>query len=130
MISLVFVQTRFDYRFFLFAKFLVIEPCFTIEFVQLGSNLPPFFRIELGQWFEDLGLDHGGNLLRPTRGSKYAWERSAPFSPIARLGIVRYRAGDSSEAARIFSHLAGRESDPNLTAEVNGVINKIEREIQ
>jgi hypothetical protein len=49
--------------------------------------------------------------------------------PIARLGIVRYRAGDFSGAARIFSHLAGRKSDPNLTAEVNGVINKIEREI-
>jgi hypothetical protein len=50
--------------------------------------------------------------------------------PIARLGIVTYRAGDSSGAARIFSHLAGKESDPNLTAEVNGVINKMEREIQ
>jgi hypothetical protein len=50
--------------------------------------------------------------------------------PIARLGIVRYRSGDPSGAARIFSYLAGRKSDPNLTAEVNGVINKMEREIQ
>jgi hypothetical protein len=48
--------------------------------------------------------------------------------PMARLGIVRYQAGDHSEAARIFSYLAGRKSDPNLTAEVNGVITKMEME--
>ena len=53
-ISVVLVQARFDYRFFLFAKFPVIEPRFTIEFIQLRPNLPPLFRTELGQSFEDL----------------------------------------------------------------------------
>jgi hypothetical protein len=50
--------------------------------------------------------------------------------PLARLGIVRYRTGDTSGATRIFSHLAGRESDPSLTAEVNRVINEIENGIK
>ena len=35
-ISVVLVQARFDYRFFLFAKFPVIEPRFTIEFIHLA----------------------------------------------------------------------------------------------
>jgi hypothetical protein len=47
-ISVVLVQARFDYRFFLFAKFPVIKPRFTIEFIQLGPNFPPLFRIESG----------------------------------------------------------------------------------
>ena len=47
-ISVVLVQARFDYRFFLFAKFPVIEPRFIIEFILLGPNFPPLFRIELG----------------------------------------------------------------------------------
>jgi hypothetical protein len=46
-ISVVLVQASFDYRFFLFVKFPVIEPCFTIEFIQLDPNFPPLFRIEL-----------------------------------------------------------------------------------
>ena len=69
-ISVVLVQARFDYRFFLFAKFPVIEPRFTLKFIQLPANFPPLFRIELRQRFEDLGLGHGGNLPRSIRGSK------------------------------------------------------------
>jgi hypothetical protein len=84
-ISVVLVQARFDYRFFLFAKFPVIKPRFTIEFIQLGPNFPPLFRIELRQCFEDLGLDHGGNLPRPTRGSKQAFGQETVSLPCSTL---------------------------------------------
>jgi hypothetical protein len=50
--------------------------------------------------------------------------------PTARLGIVRYHAGDFSGAARIFNYLAGRKADAKLTAEVNGVIKNMEGEPQ
>src|ERR1700730_684824 len=66
-------QARFDYRFFPFAKFPVIEPHFTIEFIQLGPNFPSLFRIELRQCFEDLGLDHGEIYRGQSRGSKQAF---------------------------------------------------------
>jgi hypothetical protein len=36
-ILVVLVKARFDCRFFLFAKFPVIEPRFTIELIQLRS---------------------------------------------------------------------------------------------
>jgi hypothetical protein len=42
------VQAGFDDRFFLFAKFPVIEPRFTFEFIQFDPNFPPLFRIEPG----------------------------------------------------------------------------------
>jgi hypothetical protein len=35
-ISVVLVQAHFDYRFFLFSKFPVIEPRFTIKFINLA----------------------------------------------------------------------------------------------
>ena len=54
----VLVQSRFDYRFFLFAKFPVIKRRLAIEFIQLGPNFPPLFRIELRQCFKDIGLNH------------------------------------------------------------------------
>jgi hypothetical protein len=47
-ISVVLVQARFDYRFFLFAKFPVIEPRFTIEFIQLGPNSRRSSALSLG----------------------------------------------------------------------------------
>jgi hypothetical protein len=69
-ISVVLVQARFGCRFILFAKFPVIKPRFTIEFIQLRTNFPPLFRIELRQRFQDLGLDHDRNLPRSIRRSK------------------------------------------------------------
>jgi len=47
-ISVVLVQARFDYRFFLFAKFPVIEPRFTIKFIQLGPNSRRSSALSLG----------------------------------------------------------------------------------
>ena len=34
--------------------------------------------------------------------------------PMARLGIVRYQAGDFSGAARIFNYLVGRKADAKV----------------
>src|SRR6266481_6188297 len=81
----VLVQACFDYRFFLSAKFPVIKHSFIIEFIQLRPNLPPFFRTELGQCFEDLGLDHGRNVPRPQTGSKHALGQASLWRSVAFL---------------------------------------------
>jgi len=54
-----YAHSKFDYRFFLFAQFPVIKPFFSVESIQLRTNLSPLFLAELRQCFEDLRLNHG-----------------------------------------------------------------------
>ena len=65
---------------------------FIVQFIQLRPNLPPLFHSELGQSFEDLHLDHGGNLPSPPRGSKHAFLQETMRPPL--LHVTRSGCDD------------------------------------
>lgn len=46
---------------------------------------------------------------------------------LARLAITRFRAGQLAEAARILNQLQGRQTSPRIAAEVNQVIQTMQR---
>jgi hypothetical protein len=72
-ISVVLVKARFNYRFFLFAKFPVIEPRFTIEFIQLARIFRRSSALSLGSASRIPALIMAELYRGPTSGSKQAF---------------------------------------------------------
>src|SRR5579872_1641365 len=73
-----------------------------VEFIQLRPNLLPLFYTELGQSFEDLNLDHAGNLPWPPRGSKHPFWQDTMRHPgsvqVVMTGIAKSRPYSGSWA--------------------------------
>jgi Flp pilus assembly protein TadD len=103
---------------------LAVTIAVAFSLIRIPSSMQGAIAFELGQRYE---------AQSDYKGAVAEYQKAVDAFPdstlaIARLGIVEYRLGDFSNAARTLSKLAGRKTDAALVSEVNSVIREIERE--